>query len=167
MKLSKSSLYREPSIRKVEDPLFRRTKSELENSNFTITAPYIDLYTFSSIQNVILDNSNSNLVKYNEIKEGCWNNIFIGDTYNNIIFQNCINNTFIRGIHDSTLKWNSTNNLFNENISYVEGSIYNKRIEIGNTLLSSSITKNISKYNELTLISYIDPILNTYKIIQW
>ena len=145
---------------------FRRTREELEESNFTTILPYLDFFTFSDISNgQIIDTSELDTTKYNTINEDCWNNIFIGDTYNNIIESACQNNTFIRGCHDTTLKWNSVNNMFNENVCYTSGSIYNKTIEIGNTALSTTITKTIQKVNEVTLISFLDPITYAYQII--
>lgn len=145
---------------------FRRTAIELIASNLTINNNYIDLYTFSDIENSIaIDNSNHEITKYNVLEMDCWNNIFLGDTYNNIVENLCRNNTFIRGCHDTVLKWNSYNNLFNENVCYTSGSIYNKTIAIGNTAFSMSISKTIQKVNEVTLVSYLDPITYAYQII--
>lgn len=146
---------------------FRRTKSQLTNTNFAITANYIDLYTFSDIvNNVASENSNLATTKYNELKQDCWNNIFIGDTYNNIIEANSTNNTFLRGCHDTTLSWNSTNNLFNEPVCYMSGSIYDKTIAIGDTSLSITITKTVNKVNDVTILSFLDPITYAYQIIK-
>ena len=145
---------------------FRRTQSELEGSNNPILTPYIDLYTFSDITNgTVVENSNLYMTKYNTLEENCWNNVFIGDTYSNIIQSGCQGNTFLKGIHDSILSWNSVNNLFNENVCYCTGSIYNKKILPGDSSLSMTITKTIHKVNEATIVSYLDPITYAYQII--
>lgn len=145
---------------------FRRTQSQLSQSNLNITLPYIDLYTFSDVQNQIaIENSSINTTKYNILNKDCWDNIFIGDTYNNNIGQSCKNNTFLRGCHDSNISWETSNNLFNEVVCYTSGSIYNKIIKIGDTSLSTSITKYIYKVNESTIISFLDPITYAHQII--
>ena len=145
---------------------FRRTQSQLSQSNLNITLPYIDLYTFSDVQNQIaIENSSINTTKYNILNKDCWDNIFIGDTYNNNIGQSCKNNTFLRGCHDSNISWETSNNLFNEVVCYTSGSIYNKTIRIGDTSLSTSITKYIYKVNESTIISFLDPITYAHQII--
>jgi len=105
------------------------------------------------------------MTKYNTLEENCWNNIFIGDTYSNIIQSGCQGNTFLKGVHDSVLSWNSINNLFNENVCYCSGSVYNKTILPGDTSLSMTITKTIQKVNEATLVSFLDPITYAYQII--
>lgn len=146
--------------------MFRRTSTTLYNSSLLINGSYIDLYTFSSIQNdVVVENSSDELVKYNEIKEDSWNNVFLGSVYNNVIEANCQNNTFLKGCHDSVIKWNSVNCLFNENVCYLSGSIYNKLIKVGDTSLSTSISKTIHKVNDETIVSYLDPITYAYQII--
>ena len=145
---------------------FRRTQTYLEGSNNPINTPYIDLYTFSDITNgVVVENSNLFMTKYNTLEENCWNNVFIGDTYSNIIQSGCQGNTILKGMHDSVLSWNSVNNLFNENIAYCSGSIYNKTILPGDSSLSMAITKTIQKVNEATIVSYLDPITYAYQII--
>lgn len=65
----------------------------------------------------------------------------MGDTYDNVLEADCKGNTFLRGCHDTTLRWNSVNNMFNENVCYMEGSLYNKVFPIGDTSLSMTITK--------------------------
>lgn len=146
---------------------FRRTSAELEDSNLTIGTAYGDFYTFSDLTNgVITDSSELHNTKHNELKQECTNNIFLGDTYNNIIEAECKGNTFIRGCHDTILKWNSVNNIFNENVCYMEGSLYNKVFPIGDTSLSMTITKTIHKVNDATIISFLDPITYAYQIIQ-
>lgn len=145
---------------------FRRTQLELANTNFSTNEPYLDLFTFSDLLNSqIIDTSELDTTKHNVLKENCWDNIFIGDTYNNLIQAECKDNTFLRGCHDTTLQWNSIGNLFNENVCYTSGSIYNKTIGIGNTAFSTSITKTIQKVNEVTLVSFLDPITYAYQII--
>lgn len=145
---------------------FRRTSVDLENSNLDIQTSFIDLYTFSDILNgVVIDNSDYESTKYNILDEDCWDNVFLGDTYNNHIEAACKRNTFLRGCHDSTIKWNSVDNFFNENVCYLEGSIYNKTIPIGNTDLSMTITKTVQKVNDATIVSYLDPITYSYQIV--
>lgn len=145
---------------------FRRTQAQLSQSNLYITASYIDLYTFSDVQNeVAIENSSIATSKYNKINKDCWNNIFIGDTYNNNIGQACKNNTFLRGCHDSNILWETSNSVFNEAVCYLTGSIYNKTIAIGNTVLSTSISKNVYKVNESTIVSFLDPITYSHQVI--
>lgn len=146
---------------------FRRTAKELEDTNLNIGAVYGDFYTFSDLtKGVITDSSELHNTKHNELKQGCTNNIFLGDTYNNIVEAECKGNTFIRGCHDTVLKWNSVNNMFNENVCYMEGSLYNKVFPIGDTSLSMTITKTIHKVNDATIISFLDPMTYAYQIIQ-
>ena len=145
---------------------FRRTSMELENSNLVITGSYIDLYTFSDITNgIVTDSSTLYNTTNNELKENAYNNIFLGDTYYNIIEPDCKNNTFIRGCHDTILKWNSTNNMFNEAVAYLTGSIYNLTFNPGNTDLSTSISKTVHKVNDATILSFLDPITYAYQVI--
>jgi len=146
---------------------FRRTREELSNTTINITVPYLDLYTFSSIKsgNVVQDNSENELCEYNTFKEGCWNNVFIGNSFNNIFEAECKQNTFIRGCYNSHFLWNSYNNLFHENVAYTSGSIYNYIAPIGNTSFSTTITKSIHKVNEATILSYLDPITYSYQVI--
>lgn len=144
----------------------RRTQAQLSTTSFPTTAPYLDLYTFSDVNGTtVIENSDLNTTKYNTLNKDCWNNVFIGDTYNNIIEENCQGNTILKGFHDNILKWDSVNNLFNENICYLTGSIYNKTIDIGDTSLSTAITKTIHKVNDATIVSYLDPITYAYQII--
>lgn len=145
---------------------FRRTSLELSNTNFPISTSFIDLFTFSDTEKgVVEDSSYYHNTKNNTLKEGCYNNILLGDTYNNVFEEDCKNNMFIRGCHDSTIKWNSVNNTFNENVCFVEGSIYNKFIKIGNTDFSTTINKTINKVNDATLLAFLDPITYAQQII--
>lgn len=146
---------------------FRRTSDELQNTHINLGTAYGDFYTFSIIEKgIIKDNSNTYNIKHNILKSNCTNNIFFGDTFNNILEAECVGNTFIRGCHDSTIRWGSVNNMFNENVCYLEGSLYNKVFPIGNTDLSMTITKTIHKVNEATIISFLDPMTYAYQIIQ-
>lgn len=143
---------------------FRRTSDDLSSTNLQISQG--DFFTFSDIVNgVIIDSSTLHNTKHNQLKQGCYNNIFIGDTYNNILEPDCTNNSFFGGGHDNIIKWNSVNNIFNEPVCYTSGSIYNKIFLIGDTSLSTSITKTIQKVNEATIISFLDPITYAYQII--
>lgn len=145
---------------------FRRTSQDLNNTNLSITNSYIDLYTFSEFNNNILeDSSYYHNTKNNTLKEGCYNNIMLGDTFNNIFEEDCSGNTFIRGIHDCTIGWNSVNNIFNENVCYTKGSVYNKFMEIGNTDFSMSTSKTVNKVNEVTVLTFLDPITYAQQII--
>lgn len=146
---------------------FRRTAEELNNTNLDINAAYGDFYTFSDLTSgTITDSSEFHNTKHNELKPGCINNIFLGDTYDNILEADCKGNIFIRGCHDTTLKWNSVNNVFNESVCYMEGSLYNKVFPVGDTSLSMTITKTIHKVNEATIISFLDPMTYAYQIIR-
>ena len=146
---------------------FRRTAEELEDSNLSLGAAYGDFFTFSDLTSgVITDSSELHNTKHNELKQGCTNNIFLGDTYNNVLEADCKGNTFLRGCHDTTLRWNSVGNMFNENVCYMEGSLYNEIFPIGDTSMSMTITKTIHKVNEATIISFLDPMTYAYQIIQ-
>lgn len=147
---------------------FRRTAEELEHTNLSgLVGTHGDFFTFSDFSNgTIKDSSAFFNTKHNELKDGCTNNIFLGDTFNNTLEADCKGNLFIRGCHDTTLRWNSVNNIFNENVCYMEGSLYNKTFPIGNTDMSMAITKTIHKVNEATIISYLDPMTYAYQIIR-
>ena len=126
----------------------------------------MDLYTFTEITgSAILDSSELHNTKFNMLEQGCYNNIFIGDTYYNIMQPECYNNIFAKGCHDCFIAWNSTNNRFNEPVTYLNGSIYNKEINTGNTVLSTAISKTIHKVNEATIVSFLDPITYAYQVI--
>lgn len=147
---------------------FRRTRTELRNTTIPITDDYVDLYTFSALSsgNIVSDSSEGNtLVENNELGLKCWNNVFIGNTFNNIFEEECTTNTFIRGCHDSHFLWNTFNNLFHEPVAYTTGSIYNKTMSIGNTIFSTAITKTIHKVNDATIVSFLDPITYAYQVI--
>ena len=148
---------------------FKNIKFRRYNSVLGISggSSYYDLYTFSDIQNnVVIDNSGIVTTKFNELKKDCWNNVFLGDTYNNIFEANCKNNTFIRGCHNNHIEWSSVNNTFQESIRYTTGSIYNKVFPIGETVLSTTISKTIHKVNEVTIVSFLDPITYAYQVIE-
>ena len=124
------------------------------------------MYTFTNITgNDITDASELHNTKHNILGAGCENNIFIGDTYYNIIEPECGNNIFAKGAHDCTIKWNTSNNRFNEPVTYLTGSIYNKNIETGNTVLSTAISKTVHKVNEATIVSFLDPITYAYQVV--
>lgn len=126
----------------------------------------LDLYTFTEITNGrVEDSSELHNTKHNFIGDGCYNNIFIGDTYYNIMEAECTNNIFAKGAHDCIIKWNTTGNRFNEPVTYLTGSIYNKEFETGNTVLSTAITKTIHKVNEATIVSFLDPITYTHQVV--
>lgn len=125
-----------------------------------------DLYTFSDFVNgEVVEASELHNTKFNVISEGCENNVFIGDTYYNILEPECTNNIFAKGAHDCIIKWNTTGNRFNEPVTYLTGSIYNKNFDTGNTVLSTAISKTIHKVNEATIVSFLDPITYTYQVI--
>lgn len=138
---------------------FRRNKSSGLTSG--------DYYTFSEIvDGIIKDSSNQHNTKNNLLGHNSTNNVFLGDTYNNIIEPDSTGNTFIKGCHDCIIKWNSVNNTFKEPVCYVEGSIYNKTIKVGDTVLSTAISKTIHKVNEATIVSFLDPITWAYQVIE-
>lgn len=145
---------------------FRRTREELKGTTINSNYTHIDLYTFSNIvEGVAQDSSNTELIEYNELKTNCWNNVFLGDTYNNIFESECQGNTFIRGCHDTHLLWKSAGNIFNEPVAYATGTIQGKIISVGNTVLSSAITKTIHKVVEATIVSFLDPVTYAYQVI--
>lgn len=124
------------------------------------------LYTFSNIQEgEVVEASELHNTKFNIIQEGCYNNIFIGDTYYNIIEADSCNNIFAKGCHDCFFKWNTVSNRFNEPVCYLTGSVYNKEINTGNTVLSTSISKTIHKVNDSTIVSFLDPITYSYQVV--
>lgn len=126
-----------------------------------------DYYTFSDITNNIITDSTSLYNTYfNVLENGCYNNVFLGDTYNNLLKSGCTGNTFMKGCHDIILGWDSVDNIFNENVCYLNGSIYNKTILSGDTTLSTAISKTIHKVNEATIVSFLDPITYAYQIIK-
>lgn len=141
-------------------------KKEKLNQAGIQTSSDLLLYTFSNIENgQVQDSSEFSNTKFNILEEGCYNNVFIGDTYYNILESECQNNIFAKGAHDCLIKWNSVNNRFNEPVCYLTGSIYNKEMETGDTVLSTSITKTIHKVNEATIVSFLDPITYAYQVV--
>lgn len=155
---------------------FRRTAEDLRDTEVNIERSYIDLYTFSTIQEdgKVLDASLSANVRHNELKEGCTNNVFLGTTKNNIFEPECEKNTFINGCIDCHFLWKTTNNIFNEAVRYLSGTINNKKLidtfsakefKMGEFDVATTITKTIHKVNEATIISFLDPITYTHQII--
>ena len=141
------------------------TREQLREAGLNVNTD-LALYTFSNIQNgQVTDSSEFENTKFNVLSKGCFNNIFIGDTYYNILEPECQNNIFTKGAHDCLIKWNTVNNRFNEPVCYLTGSIYHKQFETGNTILSTSISKTIHKVNEATIVSFLDPITYTYQVV--
>lgn len=125
-----------------------------------------DYYTFSEIVNgVVKDSSCLHNTKYNTLGKDCYNNVFLGDTYNNIMQQGCVNNTFWKGCHNSTIGWESTNNTFYEAVRFVSGSMFNKLFKVGDTTLSTTITKTIHKVNDVDIVSFLDPITYSHQVL--
>lgn len=126
----------------------------------------VDYYTFSEIQKgKVIDSSELHNTKYNTLEKDCINNVFLGDTYNNILQQGCQNNTFWKGCHNSVIGWESVNNTFQEAVRFTSGSIYNKLFKVGDTTLSTTISKTIQKVNDVDLVSFLDPITYSYQVI--
>lgn len=124
------------------------------------------LYTFTEIvNNEVSDSSELHNTKHNVLSEGCYNNIFIGDTYYNILEPECVHNIFAKGAHDCFIKWSTANNRFNEPVRYLSGSIYNKNFNTGDTVLSTTISKTVHKVNEATVVSFLDPITYAYQVV--
>lgn len=127
-------------------------------------APIQDLYTFSDTSSgSLIDSSSLSNTKNNIIISSKPTNVFIGDTYNNIVYDS-ENNVFEKGIHDAVLYWGTTNNRVKEPVRYVSGTFSNKIINRGNLILSSTISKTIHKVNSATIVSYLDPITYAYQI---
>lgn len=125
-----------------------------------------DYYTFSEIVNgVVKDSSCLHNTKYNTLGKDCYNNVFLGDTYNNIMQQGCVNNTFWKGCHNSIIGWESTNNTFYEAVRFVSGSMFNKLFKVGDTTLSTTITKTIHKVNDVDIVSFLDPITYSHQVL--
>ena len=144
---------------------FQWTKEKLQESGINTNSD-LDLYTFSNIENgVVSDSSEFSNTKFNMLEEGCTNNVFIGDTYYNIFGPECCNNIFAKGAHDCFIKWNTVNNRFNEPVAYLNGSIYHKNFDTGNTVLSTSISKNVYKVNDVTIVSFLDPITYAHQVV--
>lgn len=146
---------------------FRRTREQLRNTTVSITTPYLDLYTFSLIRNdnIVNDNSDNELCEYNVFKENCWDNVFIGNTQNNIFEAEFRKNTFVKGCYNSHFLWNTYDNLFHERVAYTSGGIYNYVSLIGDTEFSTTITKTIHKVNDATILSYLDPITYAHQVV--
>lgn len=126
----------------------------------------IDYYTFSEIENgIVKDSSELHNTKYNILSQDCYNNVFLGDTYNNIIQPGCANNTFWKGCHNSVIGWESVNNTFHEAVRFTSGSLYNKLFRVGDTTLSTTITKTIHKVNDVDIVSFLDPITYSYQVL--
>lgn len=126
----------------------------------------IDYYTFSEIENgIVKDSSELHNTKYNTLGQNCINNIFLGDTYNNILQQGCQNNTFWKGCHNSVIGWESVNNTFYEAVRFTVGSLYNKLFQVGDTTLSTTITKTVQKVNDADVVSFLDPITYSYQVV--
>lgn len=141
---------------------FRRTREQIPSLKTT----YGDFYTFSDVVNgEIVDSSSLHNTRCNVIKDTSWNNVFLGDTYNNRIETGCQNNTFVKGMCNTVLQWDSVNNICYEPVMYTTGSLYNQIFKQGNTVLSTSITKTIHKVNEATIVSFLDPITYAYQVI--
>ena len=144
---------------------FNWSKEKLNEAGI-YTNTDLALYTFSNIEEgQVQDSSEFANTKFNVLEKGCYNNVFIGDTYYNILEPECQNNIFAKGMHDCLIKWNTVNNRFNEPVCYLTGSIYNKEIETGDTVLSTAISKTIHKVNEATIISFLDPITYAYQVV--
>lgn len=126
----------------------------------------VDYYTFSEIENgVVKDSSELHNTKYNVLSQDCYNNVFLGDTYNNIMQPGCANNTFWKGCHNSVIGWESVNNTFHEAVRFTSGSLYNKLFRVGDTTLSTTITKTIHKVNDVDIVSFLDPITYSYQVL--
>lgn len=148
---------------------FKNIKTRVYKSQLKslITTSYVDLFTFSElIGNVASDSSSLSSVHDNKLGPDAVDNVFIGDTYNNILYNDCSGNLFIKGCHDCTYTWNTVNNSFEEEVCYLTGSLANKTILQGNIELSSAISKTVHKVNEATIVSYLDPITYSYQIIK-
>lgn len=144
---------------------FRVSKQTLNKAGLGVDDD-TDLYTFSDLVNgQIVDSSELHNTKFNKLGPKCSCNVFIGDTYYNVLEAECTNNLFAKGAHDCFIKWNTTGNRFNEPVTYLTGSIYNKEFETGNTVLSTAISKTVQKVNEATVVSFLDPITYTYQVI--
>lgn len=146
---------------------FRRTREELRGTTINNLPTYLDLFTFSIINNnlTVIDASETDSIEYNELKLNCWNNIFLGETFDNIIEPECRNNTFIKGLEKSHILWKSNNNFFNEKVNYTTGAINDKIINIGDKTFSTTISKTIHKVNDATILSFLDPITYAYQVI--
>lgn len=144
---------------------FNWTREQLNTAGINVSED-LALYTFSNIQGgEVTDSSDFENTKFNVLGNKCYNNVFIGDTYYNILEPECQNNIFAKGAHDCLIKWNTVNNRFNEPVTYLTGSIYNKQFETGDTVLSTSISKTIHKVNEATIVSFLDPITYAYQVV--
>lgn len=144
---------------------YYRSGIDIEGTSINLNEGYF--YTFSDVSgDTIKDSSLLNTTSHNHINADAVNNVFIGDTYNNIIFQECEGNTFLGGCHDSEIGFASVGNIFAEPVCYVTGSIYNKTIPKGDTTLSTAISKTIHKVNDKTIVSYLDPVTYAYQVVE-
>lgn len=142
---------------------FKSIKIRVQNSPL---GQITDLYTFSDTSSgSLIDSSTLSNTKNNIIISSEPTNVFIGDTYNNIVYDSG-NNVFEKGMHDTVLYWGTTNNIVQEPVRYASGAFSNKVVAKGNLILSSTISKTIHKVNSATIISYLDPITYAYQIEQ-
>lgn len=145
---------------------FRRTSEEFTPSGISFNGPYIDFYTFSDIINgQVVDSTELYNTKYNQLQNGCYDNVFLGDTYNNVIQSGSSKNSFYRGCNNTTIGWDSMDNNFYEKVCYLNGSLSNKNISLGNTIVASSISKEIHRVNDVTILTYLDPTTYAYQIV--
>lgn len=123
-------------------------------------------YTFSYRKDGVLqDYSETDTVHDNELKRNCWNNVFIGDTYYNIMEPDSYGNTFFSGCHDCHFYWETVNNIFKEEVVDLSGTIANRYVGIGNDVLSTAITKQVHNVAGGTIITYLDPITYSQQIV--
>lgn len=123
-------------------------------------------YTFSYRKDGYLqDHSETDDVHDNELKKGCWNNVFMGDTYYNIFEPDSCGNTFFEGCRDCHFYWESVNNVFRAPVVDLSGTVANIQIARGLDIVSSAITKQAHNVDSGLILTYLDPITYAQQII--
>lgn len=141
---------------------------DFKNVRFRRTTPQYtrNYYTFSYADaGIIKDASETNLVHDNKLESNCWNNVFLGETYYNIMEADSYDNTFFSGCHDCHFYWETCKNVFNEQVNDLSGTIANQYIEVGDNTLSTAITKQVHNVNDAVIVTFLDPITYAQQII--
>lgn len=146
---------------------FKRTRAQLHVTELDPMPAYVALYTFSSLSDgVVKDRSEEDIIKYNELKSNCWNNVFIGDSNNNIFESECVNNTFIGGCTNCHFLWETKNNTFTNSVGRTTGSMQGKTVEFGNDILPINVSKQIHIVAGATVVTYLDTSTYSQQVLE-
>ena len=156
------------TITYLKDPRNNSAYYDFKNVRFKRINPDYsgNYYTFSyRVNGELQDNSETNNVHDNELKIRCWNNVFMGDTYYNILEPDSYGNTFFDGCRDCHFYWESVNNIFREPVVDLSGTVANLHIARGVDIISSAITKQAHNIDGGLIITYLDPITYSQQVI--